>query len=62
MCGELTNCQLYDTDQLRKLMSWVTSAAILVSTLCDMFVWRHVGALSLYDEETNNQDFISLES
>ena len=62
VCGELTNCQLYDTDQLRKLMSWVTSAAIFVSTLCDMFVWRHVGDLKLYDEEdTNNQDFIGLE-
>ena len=64
VCGERTNCQLYDTDQLRKLMSWVTSAAIFVSTLCDMFVWRHVGDLKLYDEEedTNNQEFISLES
>ena len=51
VCGELTNCQLYDTDRLRQLLSWVTSAAIFISTLCDVLVWRHVGELELYDEE-----------
>ena len=51
VCGELTNCQLYDTDRLRQLLSWVTSAAIFISPLCDVLVWRHVGELELYDEE-----------
>ena len=60
VCGERTHCQLYDTDQLRQLMSWVTSAAIFLSTLCDMFVWRHVRDLKLYDE-MENTDIMSLE-
>ena len=64
VCGEVTHCQLYDTDQLRMLMSWVTSAAILVSTLCDVIVWRHVTNLKLYDEteeDTNSRDDMCLE-
>ena len=60
VCGERTHCQLYDTDQLRQLMSWVTSAAIFLSTLCDVFVWRHVRDLKLYDE-MENTDIMSLE-
>ena len=63
VCGERTHCQLYDTDQLRQLISWVTSAAILLSTLCDVCVWRHVTDLRLYDdtEDTDNRDIMSLE-
>ena len=63
VCGERTHCQLYDTDKMRQLLSWVTSAAIFLSTLCDVFVWRHVRDLKLYDEmeDNDNRDVMSLE-
>ena len=50
-CGEVTNCQLYDTDQLRHLMSWVTTGLMVLSLLGDIMVWRHVGDLQLYQED-----------
>ena len=55
-CGEVTNCQLYDTDQLRKIMSWMTTVLMALSLLGDVMVWRHVGDLQLYQEDEDKTE------
>ena len=50
-CGEVTNCQLYDTDQLRYLICGVTGAGMMLSLCGDIMVWRHVGDLDLYQND-----------
>ena len=49
----MTNCQLYDTDMMRFLMSGATAVGMVLSLIGDVMVWRHVGDLELYQDEAN---------
>ena len=53
-CGETTNCQLYDTDMMRYLMSGATTVGMVLSLIGDIMVWRHVGDLELYQDDDSN--------
>ena len=61
VCGEATNCQLYNTDKMRQFISWVPAACLFISFLADVGVWWWVGDLELYQEEHLGEDREELE-
>ena len=61
-CGELTNCQLYDTDLMRQYISWFPAACLTLSFLADLGVWWFVGDLQLYQEEQDEDPVTSKEN
>ena len=50
-CGELTNCQLYNTDLMRQYISWFPAACLALSLMADVGIWWCVGDLQLYQDQ-----------
>merc|ERR1719244_102261 len=50
-CGETTNCLLYDTDALRKVLMLTTAAIASLGVLCDVAVWYYSKDLKIFYNE-----------
>ena len=55
-CGEMTNCQLYNTDKMRQYISWFPAACLAISFLADVGVWLSVGNLQLYQDDQEEEE------
>ena len=55
-CGETTNCLLYDTDRLRRVLMLTTAAIMLIGVLFDIAVVHYAKDLQIFDENTETKE------
>ena len=48
-CGETTNCLLYDTDRLRRVLMLTTAAIMLIGVLFNIAVVYYAKDLNIFD-------------
>ena len=50
-CGESLNCLVYDTDRLRRSLTYTSAALLFLGCLADSGVWYFCKNLKIYGED-----------
>jgi len=59
-CGDTTNCLLYNTENLRKIVMLFTAGIIFLAALCDVAVCYYAKDVDIfYDSSSNNESELS---
>ena len=60
ICGERTNCLLYDTDSMRTTLCYFVASCLALATLADVGVWWYSKNIDLWGDnkktETKEED------
>jgi len=60
-CSETTNCLLYDTDSLRKVIMLTTAGIASLGVLCDCVVWYYAKDLLIYEDQNKDESKSNLD-
>ena len=60
-CGETTNCLLYDTDRLRRVLMLTTAAIMLIGVLFDIAVVYYAKDLDIFDTDKKDLEMFDSE-
>ena len=55
-CGQTTNCLLYDTDRLRRVLMLTTAAIMLIGVIFDIAVVHYAKDLKIFDTEEKEDE------